>query len=172
MKLLTATLACSLLAVSTSSAIAAEPNRPVYKLFEVTNMADMTAQINNQMQQQVKAMIAQQLAGTDVPAEVDEIMNRYLSQLTELTFDRMAWEKMKLKYAAIYESVLTNQEILELVTFYQSDLGQVVLSKMPLLMQEAMVVGQQEMQAMMPQIQQLMMSMQQEIEATVQEAAQ
>ncbi|MEO0421344.1 MAG: DUF2059 domain-containing protein [Pseudomonadota bacterium] len=170
MKLLTATLVCSLLALATSAA-AAEPNRPVFELFEVTNMADMTAQINNQMQQQVKLMITQQLAGTDVPAEVDEIINRYLSDLTELTFSRMDWEKMKLKYAAIYESVLTNQEILDLVTFYQSDLGQVVLSKMPLLMQEAMVVGQQEMQAMMPQIQQLMSGMQQEIEAAVKEAA-
>lgn len=81
----------------------------------------------------------------------------------------MVWHKMKLEYASIYESVLTNQEILDLVRLNESDLAQGVLSKMPLRMREAMVVGQQEM---MLQTQQPSMKVQQEIEAAVQKAAQ
>ncbi len=144
---------------------AQEKERPVYELFEVTNMAAMTKQINTQMSQQMKAMIGQQMQAAGVPAGESEITEKYTAQMLNLVLGVVAWDKVKDKHAALYESVLTNEQIKKLTAFYKSDIGQITLSKMPELMQKSMMVGQQEVQTVMPQIQALMGQMGAELKA-------
>ncbi len=146
-------------------AFAQDKARPVYELFEVTNMANMTKQINAQMGQQIKAMISQQMQAAGVPAGQSEITEKYTAQILDLVLGVVEWNKVKDKHAALYESVLTNDQIKELTVFYKSEIGQITLSKMPELMQKSMMVGQQEVQTVMPQIQALMGKMGAELKA-------
>ncbi len=52
-----------------------------------------------------------------------------------------------------------------LLIFYRTDLGQLMLSKMPLLMQESMLLSRQEIQAIMPEIKSLTVEMVEELKA-------
>ncbi|MEE9493172.1 MAG: hypothetical protein V3W04_07325 [Gammaproteobacteria bacterium] len=91
--------------------------KPVYELFEITNLSQLTKQMTDQVEQQMKTMVQQQLSVMDTKEDVKKITNKYVAKMADVIVQTMSWERMKEKYAAIYESVLTDNEILQLIDF-------------------------------------------------------
>ena len=75
----------------------------------------------------------------------DEVQLFLKEELAKDTFSQMIYP--------IYDKHFTTQELTDLVAFYKTPLGAKVLQELPVLTQEAMIVGQQWGQSLVPAMQ-------------------
>lgn len=64
----------------------------------------------------------------------------------------------------IYSRSFTEQQIDDLLVFYQTETGQALIKKMPTVMQESMLIGQSMMQQSIPKIQAMAQELAQELQ--------
>lgn len=118
--------AALLLATVTPSTPAAEPTpEQIDRLLDVMNAGEMGIQMMTTMIQQFQMMMP------EVPAEYWE---EFLA--------RVAAEDLNDIVAPIYQRHFTEEEVMAMTDFYESPIGQVVLSKMPVVLEESMAAGQ------------------------------
>jgi hypothetical protein len=103
-------------------------------LLEVTR----TQKMLNQMLGSVEQMMDSQLGTLELSEEGTEAMTATRAELTGWIQEFFEWERMKQIYVDIYVEVFSEEEIDEIVAFYQSPLGQKMISRMPQLMQKSM----------------------------------
>ena len=65
----------------------------------------------------------------------------------------MAWQQVKPDLAALYAREFTEPELREIITFYQTPVGQKLSGRLPQLMQAGMQIGQQRVQDHLPELQ-------------------
>jgi uncharacterized protein len=117
----------------------------------------------NQTFDQIKPMLLQQFQQTKISSEQSQIMDKYMDKIFDVMKEEMSWDKIKEDYIQIYMSVYTEAEIQELITFYQSPIGQKMIDNMPMLMQKSMVISQKCLKNILPKIQALSLEMATEI---------
>lgn len=115
--------------------------------------------IANQVFEQVKPMVLQQLSLTNISKEQSVIIDKFMNKIFDALKDEMSWDKMKVDYIQIYMSVYTKEEIQQLIAFYQSPIGQKMIEKTPLLIQQSMIVNQKNMKRILPKIQEISQEM-------------
>jgi hypothetical protein len=147
-----------LITVALSFGVAAkeDPHRAAVEELLVLIKQD---QLIEQMYPQMKQLAMQQLRQADIPAEQSPLIEKYLDQLFVAMQEEMSWDKMKDELVQLYMSVYTEQEIRDLITFYRSSTGQKMIEKIPLLMEQSIVITQKHTQAMMPKIQKIIQEM-------------
>jgi len=123
-------------------AAAAQPSeQQVRQLFEVMHMSQMFGQMNSQMAG---------VMGQAVPCVPASYWQGFI--------DANGSQQLLSRMVPIYQSHFTADDVAGLLKFYQSPLGQKVITQMPLTMAEGMKVGQQwgreRGQAMIQQLQQ------------------
>ena len=111
----------------TGQALAAQPSeQQVRQLFEVMHMSQLFAQMNTQMSdvmvQAVPCVPASNWQGFIDASGTQQLLSRMVP---------------------IYQSHFTADDVAGLLKFYQSPLGQKVITQMPLAMAEGMKAGQQ-----------------------------
>ena len=121
-------------------------------------------QLLEQVFQQVKQMEIQQLQQMNITQEQIPLMEKYFDKMFEVMKAEMSWDKIKDDFIQIYMSVYSETEVQALVNFYESPVGQKMLAKMPLLMQQSMAISQKHMKNIMPKIQEITLEMTNEIE--------
>ena len=137
------------LAVATRPAAAQQPagdashRAAVQRLMEVTRVREMTeGNIDSVLAGQLRQM--PQLAA-------------HAGLLREFYREQMAWKVLEPEYTRVYLEVFTEPEVRELIAFYQTPLGQKMLTKMPLLMAKSNELAARRVQAAMPQLMQRLM---------------
>jgi len=131
-------------------------DRPVLELMELTGMEQANENVIEQSMEQVDSMLDQILPNVgDENPDVQAAMQRYKDGSSELIASSMDWKKIGPKTAAVMESVYTDDEIMQLIAFYKTELGQMLRAKQPQMTQELMVLQGEEMQRMGIGIQQL-----------------
>lgn len=124
---------------------------------------NMSATIDTMYSQMQSMMLSGQM--TDgMSTEEYEIIEKYNAKFTQLMKDEMGWDDMKKELRVVYEQNFTTVEIQQMLAFYKSPVGQSVLEKMPVVMQESMQIGQQMAAKTMPKLQALTEQMHSEIE--------
>ena len=80
------------------------------------------------------------------------------SKDTLLTFfnDTIGWGKIKDELTTIWMETFTEAELKDLITFYRTPTGQKALQMMPTLMTKGSQIGQQKIQARLPELQKLL----------------
>ena len=140
------TVAPTLMADETSHREAA------YRYLEVTQARRSLDQVMNMME----TMVSQQMDSLNLSAPGQkpslEISKDMLTRLSDL----LRWEDMSEFLVTTYVDVFSEEELLGLVEFYQSELGQKVLEKQPELMQKSMAWAQQRIDEYMPTLLQSM----------------
>lgn len=101
---------------------------------------------------QIKQLVLQQIQQTELSQEQSRLMEEYFNKIFDVMKDEMSWDKMKDDFIQIYMAVYTEQEVNELIAFYESPIGQKTVEKMPQLMQESMAISQKYTMNMMPKI--------------------
>jgi hypothetical protein len=94
----------------------------------------------------------------------DAIMKSQIEQMPQLkpyegimqTFmkEQMDWNALEPEFTRIYAEVFTEKELREISAFYQTPLGQLMLSKMPVLLTKTNEFTQRRLQAGLPVLQQ------------------
>jgi hypothetical protein len=94
------------------------------------------------------------------------IFEKHLSRVAAAMREEMSWEKMKEPMIDVYLKHYTEKEMSDLVAFYSSESGKSIINKMPMVMQDSMLISQSMLKGFMPRMQQIMMELQQELEAS------
>jgi uncharacterized protein len=134
----------------------------VEKLMELTEVSKMMEAMQHQVQNMFNGMSKQ----LGVSEKEKPKFDKYMTQVSELMAEYMKWSTFKEPMIDIYTKHFSEHEVQGLIKFYQSDIGQSMTKKMPLVMQDSMVVSQELMKGLMPKIQSLAMKMKSEIEAS------
>ncbi len=119
------------------------------QVLKLTRAHRMLEPMIRQMQQrQLK-----QLEEMNLPKEAYVITEKYILRMNELLKAELAWDKMEDDYINLYATVFSEKELGELVQFFKSSIGQKMVEKNPGLMHEVMLLGQNRLMKIMPQMQ-------------------
>jgi|LSQX01.2.fsa_nt_gb hypothetical protein len=94
-----------------------------------------------------------------VPAEKQKIVEEYSERLDQLLAQNLKWQDIQTELVNSYTQFFTEQELAEIANFYKSPLGQKMIDTMPKLMQQAALLGQQQVRQTLPEIQGLTQEM-------------
>lgn len=107
------------------------------------------------MYAQIDKMVADLPSQLDIQESERPIFDRYVSRVTAVMKEEMSWDKMKEMTTTIYMKHFTEKEVADLVAFYRTESGQAMIEKMPLVMQETMLLSQSMMQDAIPKLKEL-----------------
>lgn len=85
----------------------------------------------------------------NMTAERKKIVESFLEEYKQIVRDEFSWEKMLPDYIRIYKETFTEEEIQDLITFYESPTGRMFVQKMPVIMDKASTVMRQRMTAIL-----------------------
>lgn len=127
-------------------------------LMDVDAMVDtMYSQMDQMMQGMGREM--------GIKPEDQPLFDKYTAKMTAVMKAEVSWQKMKEPMIAVYQNYFTTQELADMLAFYKSASGQSMLKKMPEVMKASMVVSQDMMKSVIPQIQQLSQELAEEVKA-------
>ncbi len=96
----------------------------IKKLVDLQNSKEMGIQVMKTMLDSFRS------SGVDIP---DDFIEEFL--------DEVLFSELLDQLIPIYEKHLTHQEVKELIKFFESPVGKMLIQKQPLITQESMVVG-------------------------------
>ncbi len=127
----------------------AESVRELMKIIESRKMLENAmGQIDEVIQQTAR----QALDGQPLTPAQEGIIKEYHAKTIALYQAEMRWEYLEPLFVEIYQTSFNQQEIDGLIAFYQTDLGQAVIHKMPVVMQNTMQAMQARMLQFMPRV--------------------
>ncbi|GLH30757.1 MULTISPECIES: DUF2059 domain-containing protein [Pseudomonas] len=120
---------------------------------------------------QVQQMFAQRFAQTKAPATKQSVLESYQAKANAALDSAIGWNKLKPKMVDLYTQTFTEQELKDLVKFYQSPLGKKVLSQMPKVTQQSAQLTQQSLEPAVPVVNKLLEDMTKELDPNAGKAA-
>lgn len=104
------------------------------------------------MAQNLGEMQARQLQQMDIPAEAQPIIEQHLADTMTLLFSTFKQQSVKDKYAQMYVDTFTEQELRDILAFYQSGAGKAFLEKFPQVMAGITQIAESQVQSILPQM--------------------
>src|ERR1700744_35272 len=106
--------------------------------------------------EQIKSGIFQQMFPVkltpDQNAQVDSLADKVAAVMAKA----LSWHDLEPEYSKLYAETFTEQQIDDLLAFYRSPTGLVIVDKMPVLLKQSTVFFQQRMAAVNPELQSLL----------------
>ena len=138
----------------------------IEKFLQVTEAANMMDQAYLNLDQ----MSEQMLSGAGVDLEKDKQIQNDIKEMNALIRAELSWDKLEEPMIALYGNVFSEDELQEIIAFYQSEAGQKMLKRQPELMQGTMVMMQEQMQQLMPKMKALIEKQSKQRQAAKQKA--
>ncbi|MDO9616469.1 MAG: DUF2059 domain-containing protein [Pseudomonas sp.] len=108
---------------------------------------------------QVQQMFAQRFAESNAPQSEKAVLETYQAQANVALEQAVGWDRLKPDMVKLYTSNFTEQEMKDLIRFYESPLGKKVLEKMPTLTAQSAQLTQGKLEAAVPKVNQLLAEM-------------
>jgi uncharacterized protein len=145
------------LALACTNALAAPAKAPDAKtelaiqLMQITNFDQTMAT----MRQQISTSIEQSMGIEASCVTSQPVFGEFTKALGDKLTDALTSADFKVDVASVYAETFDEQELRDIIAFYQSPLGKKMLAHMPELMQRSMQISQERIKAIMPDIQQI-----------------
>ncbi len=107
-------------------------------------------------------LFAQHFEQAKAPAK-KAVLESYTARANQALDSTIGWEKIKPEMVKLYTDTFTEQELKDLVKFYQSPLGKKVLEKMPAVTQQSAQITQQKLESAVPVVNKLLSDMTNEL---------
>nr|WP_314482991.1 DUF2059 domain-containing protein [uncultured Pseudomonas sp.] len=120
---------------------------------------------------QVQQMFAQRFAQTKAPASKQPVLESYQAKANAALDNAIGWNKLKPKMVDLYTQTFTEQELKDLVKFYESPLGRKVLNEMPKVTQQSAQLTQQTLEPAVPVVNKLLEDMTKQLDPNYGKAA-
>ena len=120
---------------------------------------------------QVQQMFAQRFQQTKAPESKKSVLDSYQAKANAALDNAIGWNKIKPKMFDLYTATFTEQELKDLVKFYESPLGKKVLSEMPKVTQQSAQLTQQSLEPAVPVVNKLLEDMTKELDPSAGKAA-
>ncbi|MEB0042840.1 MULTISPECIES: DUF2059 domain-containing protein [unclassified Pseudomonas] len=108
---------------------------------------------------QVQQMFQQRFDESKAPESKKALLETYQAKANAALDQSIGWDKLKPDMVKLYTANFTEQELKDLVAFYQSPLGKKVLAKMPELTQQSAQLTQGKLEAAVPVVNKLLADM-------------
>lgn len=142
-------LLCAILTLSFNAA--ASENTKREQVVELMNLMNMSSMMDA-MYSQMNAMMQNASKELGVKPSEQPIFDKYYGKMTKVMKEEMNWKKMEPQILDLYVRHFDEKEISDMLAFYKTDTGKSVIKKMPLLMQESILIGQQMMKDALPEL--------------------
>ena len=136
----------------------------IKQLLEVTQVRKLLESTMAQMDAVLKQATQQVTQGQKITPEVQKQIDKGRAESIAMVKEILDWNKLEPMYVRIYQKSFNQQEIDSLVAMYKSPTGQMLLTKMPIVLQNTMSEMQQSLQPVVQRIQR----MQQDVLAQIQ----
>jgi uncharacterized protein len=147
-------LCCFVVAFNASAEVPSDAQ--LDELFRVTKVESLLAETRNQLEGNIKAGVQQSMSQAQIPPalvpEVNKLLDTTVPKSVQRAQEQLSWANMKPKYIQLYRESFTQQEVVDMISFYNTPSGQSVINKMPALMQKIMGMTQQMMIPLMMQM--------------------
>lgn len=155
------TIVCtlSLLCAAPFVAQADDASRKV-KAAELLKLTD-SEQMMVQMLESMQKMQTEQFTKMELPAEARDSAVEIQKRTAAMVRKMLSWEAMKPRFIDLYASTYTEPELDGILSFYNSAAGKAMLKKMPQLMQRSMLISQEAMATLMPEMAKIIEEMKQ-----------
>ncbi|NIE77181.1 DUF2059 domain-containing protein [Pantoea sp. Tr-811] len=120
---------------------------------------------------QVQQMFAQRFAQTKAPDAKKGVLDSYQAKANAALDNAIGWKKLKPKMVDLYTATFTEQELKDLVKFYESPLGMKVLREMPKVTQQSAQLTQNSLEPAVPVVNKLLDDMTKELDPNAGKAA-
>ena len=157
-------LTCLLTLSSVFSADAPPSEASIKQLLEAGQAHEMVDAMFAQMDAFMKQTMQQAAQGQQLSPKIQKDIEKRHNETMASVKELLDWNKLEPMYVRVYQKSFTQQEVDGMIAFYKTPIGQAVLNKMPVVLQNTMAEVQQMMQPMV----QRMQRMQQEVVAEIQ----
>ncbi|CAD5109317.1 DUF2059 domain-containing protein [Zestomonas carbonaria] len=113
---------------------------------------------------QVQQMFAQRFAQAQAPESKKALLEGYQAKANAALDKAVGWDKVKPDMIKLYTGAFTEQELKDLLAFYESPLGKKVLAKMPELTAQSAQLTQAKLETAVPEVNKLLSDMTAELE--------
>ncbi len=114
------------------------------KLLRVTKAEKMIEASYAQLRPMMESMIKNsRLPAAEQEKALTDFRKNY-PQIEKVFREELSFEKLESEYLAIYKATFSEEEILGMIEFYESETGQAVLNKMPQVVQNTMGLVQKK----------------------------
>jgi uncharacterized protein len=128
----------------------------IHEFFKVAKIDQLSDQTMRRVADQMKSGMMQQMLGVKLNADQQQKANELSDKTMKILSSSLSWDTLEPEYAKIYAAAYTEQQLDDLLAFYKSPTGQVLVAKTPILMQQANAIVQQRVISAVPQIQQML----------------
>jgi hypothetical protein len=149
----------------TATFAATPTSASVEKLLAVTEVEKLLESVQQQVDGMLKNTMEQATQGETVSPAEQKILDTFRQKSVATINDQISFDKLKAIYVQIYSESFSQEEIDQLIAFYESPTGKMFVAKMPLVMQKTMAVMQQQMAPMLKSIQQSAKEMKEQLDA-------
>ena len=153
---LVVTLAFAVFASQLTSAQDAKPSEAsIRQLFEVMHSSSLLDAYLTQIDGTVRASMQQALAGQQVNPKQRQILEDMGRQIGSLVKAELNWSAIEPVMIEVYRNTFSQHEVDGMLTFYRSEVGQAVITKLPSAMQQSMTSIQSHVKTLTPKVVQL-----------------
>ena len=166
-------LAAFLLAASAQAADAAAPPRPTAGAADraraaasVLHAIDVDSSVRP-MALRMAGFIAEQVAQWQVTPEQQPQVNAALTKIQDLLIVELSWPSVAKDYIGVYSETFSTVQLQEIAAFFATPTGRKYIATVPALQEQALVIGEQHLAAVQPQIQLILEDLQRHLLATM-----
>lgn len=123
----------------------------IEQLLVVMNVDAMIDSMYTQMDRMFQGM-AKELG---VKESEREIFDKFMSKTAAAMKEEMTWVKMKEPMIDVYIKNYSEEEINDMLAFYESESGRSIIKKMPAVMADSMLISQNMLKDFMPRLKEL-----------------
>ena len=126
----------------------------VQDMLDLLHIDKTMAQVMEVVKRQTTSMTSQTMGGNLTPEQKASIAD-FQQKVFDFIETQVGWQALRPQYVELYASTFSEDEIDGMLAFYKSPAGQAMIAKTPELTQKSMVLVQQQMTTLQPQIQQM-----------------
>jgi len=140
MRPLSCLLVSAALFLSSNGLVCAAPpsQEQIDQLLEITHVRESIANMLPQIQASQQQMIRQVLTGKALSEQQQHQFDTIVAASMKTMAEILSWEQLHPMYRDLYAQTFDAEEVQAMIDFYASPVGQSMVQKMPLLMQNAM----------------------------------
>jgi hypothetical protein len=112
---------------------------------------------------QVDQLFAQRFAQAQAPESKKALMETYQAKAKASLDKAVAWDKLKPDMVKLYTTNFSEQELKDLIAFYQSPLGKKVQETMPRVTAQSAQMAQSKLETAVPEVNKLLADMTKEL---------
>jgi hypothetical protein len=155
MKIPSTPLLLAVLTFCLSTRAAPPSDRSVIQLLQLTKVDRQMDSVFAQMEGAMKASLQRLTKGRPLSADEQATLDKQQAKMSAILKEELSWDKVKDQYVQTYREMFSQEEIDGLIAFYQTPVGQSLVSKQPELTNRTMTILQQRMAPVMQRIQKM-----------------